>query len=148
MLGEPVNHQIDPRYGVPILGTAKEGPNAPGLTANVEVYDSEINEIHKIVEVLRNRSQGAVDYARFTEEIRDRFAGIGFIVSVNWYDTNVEGVLIPEIVIKDRTERGHGFDHDKQVHEVTNDLLGLGEGGVIKSDPEQFAKPSHQGHQH
>lgn len=142
-------HEIDPKYGVPILGTAKEGPNAPGLTASVEIYDSEINEIHKILDYLNDKYVGkASSYADMQSDIEDRFHRIGLKVVVGWWTTNVDGVLMPEITISDRTERGHDFDHDRQVSEVTNDLLGLGESGVIKSDPEQFAKPSHHGHGH
>lgn len=146
-----MNHQVDPRFGVPILGTAKaqEGPNAPGLTASVEIYDSEINEIHKILDHLNDKYVGkAASYADMQSEIEERFHKIGLIVKVGWWSTNVDGVLMPEITISDRTERGHQFDHDQQVHEVTGDLLGLGEGGVIKSDPSAFQKPSHEGHGH
>lgn len=104
------------------------------LTKTMDVHDSEINEIHKVLTILRRRSESARNYASFQDEIIERFAEIGFKVDVRWYDTDVEGVLIPEINITDRVEKNFVFDRDKQVNEVTNDLLGLGEGGVLKVD--------------
>lgn len=144
---------------VPIIGQpstypagVREEVNAEGLTSRIEIHDSEINEIHKVLEILRERgSSGRISYADFTTEVKDRFAAIGFIVAVNWYEAGtpdgakIPGMLIPEIVIKDRTE-AKAFDHDQQVHEVTNDVLGLGDGGVIKTRPEDFQRP--EGHQH
>lgn len=110
-------------------------PNAPGLTANCEVYDHEIIEIEKVLEALHSRAEsGAVEYAAFEIEAKDRFWDIGFVVAVNWYTTNVKGLLMPEIVIKDRTEK-KDFDYDQQVREVTDDILDLGDKGVIKTDP-------------
>lgn len=140
----------DPR--IPILGQAKataDGPNAPGLTAKCEVYDSEIDAIHKVLEGLNERVAGGrrVDYDAFQREIIDKFANLGFKVYVAWWHTNIEGVKQPEITITDRLGK-HEFDHDRQVNEVTNDVLGLGEGGVIKSNPADFQKPTGHGHGH
>lgn len=147
---------MDPRHAnVPIIGQSRpqhpmaDQPNAPGLTINCEVHDSEIIEIERVLERLNATIEGGnkrVDYDAFTREIRERFEDIGFQVAVNWWDSNVAGVLIPEIVIRDRTER-KPFDYDRQVHEVTNDILELGEGGVIKTDPSQFQAPAHD-HKH
>lgn len=120
-------------------------PNAPGLTANCEVYDSEILKIEQVINALNERTYNGtkrVEYAAFDREIRDRFAAIGFKVDVAWYHSDVDGVKIPEIVIQDRIEK-KDFDFDQMVNEVTNDLLGFGEGGVIKSDPTAFQAPSH-----
>lgn len=120
--------------------------NTPGLTSHFEIYDSEIDKIQHILEILRRRAEGSVDYDAFDREIKDRFAKIGFKVDVKWWTTNVEGTLLPEIDIQDRLEKIE-FDHDRQVSEVTNDILGLGDAGVIKFDPSQYQKPTH-GHQH
>jgi hypothetical protein len=127
---------------IPILGEAG-GSNAPGLTARVEIHDSEIIEIERLLERLSTKAHdGRVDYAAFTREVRERFEDLGFMVVVNWYETNVEGTLIPEIVIRDRIEAG-AFDHDQKVHEITHDLLDIGDGGVIKSNPEAFKDQEH-----
>lgn len=144
-------HQIDPKYGVPILGTAPStGPNAPGLTANMEILDSEVEKMRIIVTAIENKYGERANYFDMEQEIKDRFRKIGFIVAVGWWmmehaDSGkpVEGLLMPEITIRDRTEGGYEFDHDRQVHEVTNDLLNLGTKGVIKSDPSQFQSHGH-----
>lgn len=134
---------------IPILGQGKPQaePNAPGLTANCEVHDSEIMEIEKVLDRLNDRaSSGSIDLDSFDREIKDRFHQIGFIVDVAWWHTNVEGVKRPDIVIKDRTERKQ-FDHDQKVHEITNDILGLGDKGVIQSDPKALMGLGHH-HKH
>jgi hypothetical protein len=104
------------------------------LTKTIDVHDSEVNEIHKTLEILRKRAATTHNYDSFQREIIDRFARIGFLVDVRWYETNVPDVLIPEINISGRTETNFVFDREKQVSEVTGDLLGLGEGGVLKVD--------------
>jgi hypothetical protein len=118
-------------------------PNAPGLTVACEVHDSEIIEIERVLERLTERAESRVDYAAFTREARERFEDIGFQVVINWWTTNVPDTLIPEITIRDRIER-KPFDYDQQVHEVTHDLLDLGEGGVIKSDPGMLGDQEHK----
>lgn len=108
------------------------------LTKTMDVHDSEINMIHEILGVLRRRSASVRNYDDFQREIIDRFERIGFVVDVRWYETDVPGVLMPEINISNRTEKGYVFDRDKQVAEVTGDLLGLGEGGTISVDKEMM----------
>lgn len=138
-------HQRDPVTGVPIIGTGQPvEQNTPGLTANCEIYDSEIVKIQEVVEAMRHRADsGGTDFGQWDRECQDRFNQIGFRVVINWYRTNVEGVLIPEITITDRTEK-KDFDYDQQVAEVTGDLLGFGEGGVIKTDPSMLAQQEHK----
>jgi hypothetical protein len=139
---------------IPIIGQnqpRQQEPNAPGLTAKIEIHDSEIMEIERIVAALNERlgSSRRTNLDAFNREIYERFAEIGFIVQVAWWDTNIPGVLIPEICISDRTER-KDFDHDRQVHEVTNDILELGDKGVIKTDPAAMKalEQQHAGHKH
>lgn len=141
MNGLNTGHRKDPITGVPIIGTGRPVEiNAEGLTANCEIYDTEIIAIQEVLEAMKKRGeQGGTDFGMWDAECQDRFAKIGFKVVINWYRTNVEGVLIPEITISDRTER-HDFDHDRQVAEVTGDVLGFGEGGVIKTDPSMLGQ--------
>jgi hypothetical protein len=103
------------------------------LTKSINVYDSEINEIHRVLEILRRKAESPQSYQAFQDEVIERFHDIGFVVDVRWYDTNVEGVLLPEINIQDRVDKNFLWDPNQQVHEVTGDLLSLGDGGVIKS---------------
>jgi hypothetical protein len=111
----------------------QQAPAADDVTKGVDVLDSEVNKIHDVLQTIRKRSMSARNLDDFQREIKQRFEDIGFVVRVNWHDTNVEGTFIPEIVITARTER-KVFDRDQMVHEVTNDILGLGDGGIISTD--------------
>jgi hypothetical protein len=120
----------------------------------MDVHDSEINEIHKILQILRKRAAISHSYQSFQDEIIDRFARIGFVVDVRWYETDQADVKMPEINISGRTDPDYVFDRDKQTHEVTSDLLDIGGGGVIKVDKgmaaalENGSYRGQAGHQH
>lgn len=128
---------------VPILGqprpTAQPGyapvdaHNQSDLTQGFQLYDHEIVAVEKVALKLRERAGLPRTLDDFDREIRQRYEDIGLVVKVNWWSTNVEGTFMPEVEVVGRTEK-HEFDHDEMVHEVTNDLLGLGTEGVIKSD--------------
>lgn len=112
-----------------------------------EIYDSEIDKIHRLTDALNTKyKQGVRDVQGAQDEIKERFAGIGFVVTVKWWETNVEGLYLPEVEFTGRTDPNFVFDQNQQVHEVTSDLLGLGEGGVIKSDLSSLILPP--GHKH
>ena len=102
-----------------------------------EVHDSEVIAIEKILERLRGRYQKSTrSYQAFEREATDLFGQIGFTVSVNWHRYSVGGVeqegAMPEISVTGRTTL---FDPDRQVHEVTRNILELpGQDGVIKTD--------------
>lgn len=123
------------------------------ITTQIDVYDSEIPGmecalkrwekdwgsgravnlenarkalIEMMAETRRNCTQGP---GGSEEEHRH----LGYVVDVLIWSTNVEGVIIPEVVIKDRVERLDD-DPDRMVYEVTNDILSLGEGGVISTN--------------
>lgn len=108
-------------------------PGADDMTKSIDLYDSEIIAIEKVTARLKERSEVPRDMEAFNREIKERFAEIGLVADVVWWYTDVEGVYAPDIVFKGRTE-AKVFDRDKQVHEVTSDLLGFNEGGVIKTD--------------
>lgn len=114
-----------------------------GVESMIQLYDSEIVKIEEVLEALNKRKGQRTDYERWTVETRDRFHRIGLVVSVRWYEAGVEsadgsmekvdGVLIPEIVVKARVDsRTFAFDHEQMGHEVQNDLLELGTGGKLK----------------
>lgn len=132
-------------FGIPNMAGAvdlsKIGGQAASddVTKTIDVYDSEINQIHKVLEVLRRRTASRREYDSVQREIIERFAEIGFKVDVRWYDTNQDDVKVPEINISGRIDKGFVFDRDQQVAEVTGDLLGLGEGGTIATDPAKVA---------
>jgi len=112
-------------------------PATDDLTKGIDVYDSEVLEIEKVLNTLKARSRDQMrNYSDFDREVKERFSEIGFYVDVLWYDTNVETVKMPEIVIKGVTD-ARAFDREQMTHEVTNDILGLGDGGVIKTDKDK-----------
>ena len=117
-----------------------------------DILDSEVLEIEKVLNTLRDRVDGRsnIDRGQFDREITDRFAAIGFTVDTKWWHTNIEDVKMPEVTITGRTGRRPDFDHDKMAHEVVNDILGLGQGGVIKTTQDDTGKirAVEQGHKH
>lgn len=136
-------------------------PEAGGVSSQVNLYDSEIIEVEKILEKLNKRRVSRTSYEAFTDEIKSRFHEIGLVASVLWYEAGeeqpdgslkkIEGVLIPEILIKARTDaKTFTFDHDRMQHEVQSDLLQLGTVGKIKLTSEDVRKimATQQGHKH
>lgn len=125
-------------------------PEGARTAVSIDILDSEVLEIEKILNTLKDRAQHhSGELGNFDNEIKTRFAEIGFAVDVKWWHTNVEGVKMPEVEIIGRTLARH-FDHDRMVHEVTNDMLGLGTGGTIKMTEADLAKirQVEQGHKH
>jgi hypothetical protein len=122
---------------------------AGGVDSMIQLYDSEIIEIEKVLEALNKRKGQRTDYERWTSETKERFGKIGLAVSVLWYEAGVQradgslekvdGTLIPEIVVKSRIEQ-HTFDHEQMSHEVQSDLLQLGTGGKLKVTAEDARK--------
>lgn len=118
------------------------------------LYDHEVEEILQVQQLLNARAGAKKhNYADFEKEIRGRFAGIGFTVDVNWYTFEAGGKpqegAMPEITVTGRTEKV-SWDPDRQVHEAVHDVLGLGEEGWIKTDPETLRnfREGNGGHGH
>lgn len=115
----------------------------------IEIHDSELLKIESVLKKLNERQyQSSVNLDGFRREAIERFEQIGFQVAVRCFETDVAGVFAFDIDIVDRL--AGEFDPDRQVHEVTRDLLDLGEGGVIKSQPivEAHHHHGHGGHAH
>jgi hypothetical protein len=112
------------------------------MSADVlDLFDHEVKQIIELLAELNGRAKAKQhNYRDFEREIRDRFAKLGFTVDVNWYeyaigDAKQDGAM-PEITITGRTDDKFQFDPDRQVREVTDDVLGTGDVGVIKTDPD------------
>lgn len=102
------------------------------VTSLIDLHDSEILRIERVVNVLNERRGTSLPLEAFRREIIERFAEqAGLKVNVKVFTTTQEGLYAFTVEIIDRL--GGEFDPDRQVHEVTNDLLELGEGGVIKT---------------
>lgn len=124
------------------------------MTNVLEVHDSEVLEIEKVLGILNTRAATKQhNYTDFEREIRERFHEIGFEVSVSWYEFGrqgtpgaIAGAAMPEITITGRCERE--FDPDRQVHEVTSNILELpGQEGVIKTNTPGMSRLI-EGHKH
>jgi len=123
----------------------------------LDLYDHEVEEILQLQLKLNDKARyGRHNYIDFEREIRERFAGIGFTVEVSWYGFSVGGQpqegAMPEVTVTGRTDGKHVFDKDRQVHEVTSNVLGLPEedAGVIKTDRETVRRfmEGNSGHGH
>jgi hypothetical protein len=107
-----------------------------------DLYDHDVEQILQVQMRLNDRARyRRHNYNDFDREIREAFAEIGFTVEVNWHEFGVDGQkqdgAMPEVTVTGRTEQ-HVFDKDRQVHEVTHNVLDLPEedAGVIKTDHE------------
>lgn len=103
------------------------------------LYDSEIDRAHQLVMQLQEKVKGReVNLDDFQKEVKERFLEIGFVVDIKWFQVEGERYKVPQIELVKRTQNIQ-FDHEQQAHEVTNDLLGLGESesSVIKVDSDK-----------
>lgn len=101
----------------------------------IDLYDSEILAAEKVLEALNEKRAKVVNLQGFQEEIVGRFEEIGLKVEPKVWATDQDGLFAFDIEIQGRCEP-HAFDYDRQVHEVTSDILDLLPGqdkGVIKS---------------
>jgi hypothetical protein len=108
-------------------------------------YDTEIIEMQRIKDEVNNRASlrgGSVDRDAMGRELKDRmYTEAGLVVNVLWYTVGeqmpdgsireIVGRFDPEVVPVGRVNK-QGVDHDQMKHEIVNDVLGLGEGGLIK----------------
>ena len=126
------------------------------MTDVLDLYDHEVEQILQLQVRLNDRARyRRHNYNDFDREIREGFAAIGFTVEVNWHKFAVGGQeqegAMPEVTVTGRTEE-HVFDKDRQVHEVTNNVLGLPseDAGVIKADRETVKRfmEGNDGHGH
>lgn len=127
--------------------------------AAIELYDSEVLKIEDVLLKLNEKVGTERNIKDFEREIKDRFADIGLIVEVNWYEyavegTKIEGGAMPQVTITGRVEGPEEFDYDRQRHEVVGNVLelpGQTPGELIKTDHEtvkNFLDAQRGGHGH
>jgi len=114
----------------------------------LNIYDHEVAALQRVHKALKDRTYKSHDLNEFDKEIAERFAEIGFRVSVKWYDTTERGVFIPEVEVIGRIDPIGEFDHDQLRHEVVNNYLGLPESdaGVIPTGT--YTRAPRHGHDH
>jgi hypothetical protein len=112
----------------------------------IDLYDHEIIEAEKVLEALNEKRGKATNLEAFRKEIIGRFEEIGLVVDPKVWGTNQDDLYAFDIEIQGRCEP-HAFDYDRQVHEVTSDILELldpQDRGVIKSEkPGEVPKHNH-----
>ena len=91
----------------------------------LDLYDDEILAAEKVLEALGKKQRTSQPLEAFRKEIVERFAEIGLDVFAKVYGTNQEGVYAFEVEIRGRTVELKQYDFDKQVHQVTNDILDI-----------------------
>jgi hypothetical protein len=91
----------------------------------VDLYDHEVLALEGVLNKLHEKQRSHQNLEAFRKEIVERCAEIGIAVYAKIYETNEEGVYAFEVEIRGRTEGGFVFDPDRQVAEVTEDILDL-----------------------
>jgi hypothetical protein len=118
----------------------------PEISSTIELYDSDIIKIDKGPipwAVLQQGSRRNLE--GFRKGLTEQFNRIGLVVYVSCYTTDEDGTYAFDVEIRGRTE-SHEFDFDRQVHEVTNNLLD--EPGVEKGFVKTPAWQKPQKHRH
>lgn len=118
-----------------------------GVDSSIELYDTDILAIESVLARLNTEEVGRTrDLETFVQKTTELFAEIGLKVDVSMWTSTADGVYIPQITINGRIDTKHEFDYDRMVHEVTNDVLQLGEGGVISTKKMNPSAPIFGGH--
>lgn len=115
------------------------------------VTNEEILVIESVLRELKAKEGTRIDMESFRVEINERFAEakdadgkpMGFACDALCYYTNVEGVYIFVPKLHGRVRRE--ADLDRMIHDMVNDSLGLGEGGVLNNDGTTRSAPKSTG---
>jgi hypothetical protein len=103
----------------------------------IDLYDSDMVAIDKGPAAWMARHQGSsMNVDAFVRGAEEQFAEIGLDAKVKTYTTTEDGTYGFDVEIRGRLDRGHQFDYDRMVHEVTNNILEDpdAETGFIKVD--------------
>lgn len=106
------------------------------VTSHVELYDSDLLAIERgPLAYMQSRQFSRMNLEEFRVATKEKFEDIGFRVNVKCYDTDVSDTYAFDVEILEKLEK-RAFDFDRQVHEVTRNILELPdqEGGFIKTD--------------
>lgn len=119
------------------------------MSTPLDLYDSDILAIEKgPLAWMKAKQASAMPLEEFRRTAIAKFAEIGLDADVLTYTTTERGTFAFDVEIRGRLAK-HEFDYDRQVHEVTHNILELSDqdGGVIKSDPAALAGEPHK-HKH
>lgn len=102
------------------------------VTSNIDdLNDADILALEKVVNILNAKQGKILNLDAFQREAKERFFNAGFRVDVKVYTTNQDRTHAFDIEILERLEGE--FDPDQMVYEATNDILDIGEKGVIST---------------
>ena len=114
------------------------------VTSIIDLQDSEILELETVLAKLNEKQGKSVNLEAFRKEGVERLAEVGLDAKVKVYETSQEGIYAFDFEIQGRNNK-KVFDPDKQVWEVTNDILGVlpnsEKGQTIKSKPGEAPQP-------
>lgn len=111
----------------------------------IDLYDSEIIELEKVLEILNRKRGVETNMEGFRQEVLDRFHKEGFIVDVKVFDTTQGGTYAFDVEIIERVDPIKEFDHDRLRHEIVSNLLNIpGGGGIIKASKADVQKALEQ----
>lgn len=89
-----------------------------------DINDSELLRLEKVNDWAAAQQGKSLNIDQFTKDLEEQVNKIGFTCTVKVYDTDQEGAYAFELEITGRTA-GSVFDPDRQVYEVTNNILEL-----------------------
>lgn len=95
------------------------------------LYDHERLAINRLMTTLMDNIGSHRELSAFQREVRERFAEIGFVVRVDFYEDpreeHLSGAQIPQITLVSRCDplKVGEFDHDRMGHEVRSNILGV-----------------------
>lgn len=130
-------------------------------------YDSEILRMEEVVRELNALRETRMNPQDFVDLARDKFAAIGFDVSVNTFYTGevkgyhpitqepmveeVKGLWSFDITVNGRTDK-HEFDHEQMAREVQSNILELpgAKPGQIRAEKnlDEIVREMTKGHRH
>lgn len=115
----------------------------------LNVLDSEIIEMEDVLKWAQLRQHTRMPLEDFRRAVVEKFAEIGFLVTVKCFETSEPGTFAFDFEITGRTERKE-FDFDRMVHEVTHNLLEdpHAETGFIKTPTDASREAAHHKHRH
>lgn len=90
----------------------------------IDVYDHEVIAIDKGPVAWMTKVQGtAMSLETFVKTAEGKFAEVGFRAQVKAFETSEPGTYAFDVEILGRTHEVGEFDFDRQVHEITSNLL-------------------------
>jgi hypothetical protein len=108
----------------------------------IDLNDADILVLEGVLKHLNKKQGTRQSLEGFRKEAVERFGEAGFRVWVKPYEADTYGgevIYAFDIEIRERLEGK--FDPDQMVHETVSDILGLGTGGVIKTNGGLWTPP-------